>query len=112
MADPGGRDVANEHNLIFTTKRGTPLDERNVLRMHYAVLKAAGLRRVSFHALRHQAGTDMIAAGLDDRKVMAVLGHSSIRVTKDTYVHPRFSEADAATVDRMAQRRATGGSTE
>lgn len=39
------------------------------------------------HRLRHACGTYLIAQGIDLRTVMEVLGHSTYRLTMDTYAH-------------------------
>lgn len=97
----------NEHGLLFTTRTGSPLDPKSVLDLHYEIVKKAGLRDdVSFHGLRHQAGTNMVASGMDLGKASTVLGHSSIRITGDIYVEPRMTEGDVATIDGNAMRRA------
>lgn len=96
----------NPHDLVFTMPNGRMLDPRHALRMHYKIIKQAGTRDdVTFHGLRHQAATDMVAAGMDIHKVSQVLGHSTIRVTSDTYVEPRMTADDVAVLDRNAKRR-------
>lgn len=75
-----------ESDLVFTSTRGTLQEPRNVYRMLQGVLTTAGLSRVSVHALRHTAATNMIAAGVDPRTVIEVFGWSSIRML-DRYAH-------------------------
>ncbi|MFJ9176986.1 tyrosine-type recombinase/integrase [Streptomyces sp. NPDC102360] len=45
----------------------------------------APLPPVRFHDLRHGAATMLIAAGVDDKFVSEVLGHTSVAFTKDVY---------------------------
>ena len=53
--------------------------------------------------LRHLAGTKLLEAGVPARVVADVLGHSSTRVTNDTYLHVRESIA-AQAVGRIADQ--------
>ena len=39
--------------LVFTTGIGTPLDARNVIRRHHAIVKRANIAPLRFHDLRH-----------------------------------------------------------
>jgi len=50
-------------------------------------VKAAGLRPVRLHDLRHGAASLMIAGGVDLAVVSKRLGHSSLSITADTYSH-------------------------
>jgi site-specific recombinase XerD len=45
------------------------------------LLATAGLPRLAPHALRHSTATYLLAAGVPDRVVMEILGHSSIAMT-------------------------------
>jgi integrase len=74
-------------DLVFVTERGTPLDGRNVLRTLHRACKRAGLPRVSFHSLRHSAGSIMLANGAQIVDVSKILGHSSPIVTANRYAH-------------------------
>lgn len=73
--------------LLFTSPIGTPLDPRNASRMFYDMLAEAGDPRVRFHDLRHTAATLLLVFGVHPRVVMETLGHSSIKLTLDTYSH-------------------------
>ena len=39
------------------------------------------------HSLRHTFATRSLEAGIDLKTVQEVMGHSSIKVTGDTYMH-------------------------
>jgi len=78
----------NLWNLIFTSSIGTPLDERNVLRIFQdKILKRAGLPKMRIHDLRHSAAAILIAQGVDARSISELLGHSSVAFTLQTYGH-------------------------
>jgi integrase len=85
---------------VFTSSTGTPLDGPNVTKRYQKRLGAAGLPRMTFHALRHTTASLLLAQGAHPRVVMELLGHSQISLTMNTYSHviPAL-QRDAA--DRM-----------
>ena len=91
--------------LVFASTIGTPLDERNVRRAFYALLKAAGLPRIRLHDLRHSFAMILLASGEHPKVVQDLLGHSSVQLTLDTYSHllPDFGlkERAAARLDEI-----------
>lgn len=85
-----------DHGLIFCTHRGRPLGWRNVTREFKKYLRAAELRDIRFHDLRHTNATLLLAAGIHPKIVQERLGHSNIRMTIDTYSHLIASMGRAA----------------
>jgi integrase len=82
------RDGWREHNLVFPSTVGTPMEPRNLSRQFKTALKAAGLPETTrFHDLRHSCATFLIVQGVHPRVVMQILGHSQISVTMNTYGH-------------------------
>ena len=73
--------------IMFSSSIGTPLDERNVRREFYAILKVHDLPRIRLHDLRHSCATILLAAGEHPKVVQELLGHSSVQLTLDTYSH-------------------------
>jgi integrase len=49
--------------------------------------KAASVRSVRLHDLRHGAASLRLASGADIAVVSKLLGHSSVSITSDTYSH-------------------------
>jgi integrase len=76
-----------DHGLIFASAIGTPMEPRNVHHWFCDVRTRLGLEWLRFHDLRHACATFLLAHGVDPRTVMDVLGHSTIRLTMDTYSH-------------------------
>lgn len=52
-----------------------------------SLLKRLSLPRVSFHKLRHQFATRCVELGVDVKTLSEILGHHSIEVTLNRYVH-------------------------
>jgi integrase len=50
-------------------------------------VQKAGLPHQRFHDLRHCCASLLLAQGVPPRVVMAILGHSDIRLTMNTYAH-------------------------
>ena len=86
LRTPGWRD----RNLVFPNRVGEPAEHNNLYRREYLpLLKKAGLEGegFNFHSLRHTFATALLANGEHPKKVQALLGHSSITQTMDTYSH-------------------------
>lgn len=52
-----------------------------------SILKKANLPYVNFHALRHMFATSCISLGFDVKTLSEILGHSSVQITLNRYVH-------------------------
>ncbi|HEX3424882.1 MAG TPA: site-specific integrase [Acidimicrobiales bacterium] len=72
--------------LVFTTIRGTPVDEPAASRNFGRLQDEAGVRRHRLNDTRHTAASLLLAEGVAPRVVMEVLGHS-YQLTMDTYSH-------------------------
>jgi integrase len=92
-----------ESGFVFTTTIGTPLDGTTVTHRFQAILKAAGLRRIRFHDLRHTCATLLLAQGVHPRVIMEILGHSQIAITMNLYAHviPAMRKEVAAHMDAL-----------
>ncbi len=51
------------------------------------ILKELKLSNVSYHSLRHLFATNCIALGFDVKTLSEILGHSSVEITLNRYVH-------------------------
>lgn len=82
-----GGEGWNVGNLVFPSDAGTPMYARNLITHYKKLLTRAGLPDRRFHNLRHTAATIMFARGMTESEVQRALGHSSIAITIDTYLH-------------------------
>jgi len=73
--------------LVFTSRIGTPLEHRGLTRVFDSLLTRAGLPHRRLYDLRHTAASILLAQRVDPRVVMDILGHSTMRLTMDTYAH-------------------------
>jgi integrase len=78
-------------DFVFASSRGTPLNPDNCRAALYRAMDAAGVKRSAraygFHLLRHTAGSLLYGATGDLKQTSSYLGHSSIGITADTYIH-------------------------
>jgi integrase len=75
-----------DHDLVFASSRGTPIEPRNVNRRWDELRERAALDWLRLRDLRHGCATFMMAAGVPTRTIMEVLGHSEIGVTMNCAV--------------------------
>jgi integrase len=97
-------DLWQDHDLVFPSEVGTPLEPRNLSRHFKSVLRKAELpESTRFHDLRHSCATMLIAQGVHPRVVMEYLGHSQIAITMNTYGHvlPESQREAAAKIDEL-----------
>jgi len=74
--------------LCFPSPKGRHLDAGQLTRAAFKpALKAAGLRPVRFHDLRHGFASALLLSGVDLVRVSKVLGHASPVVTMSIYAH-------------------------
>jgi integrase len=86
---------------LFANEVGKALDPDNFRnRIWPKLLAKAGLRKVRIHDLRHTFASLLIANGESLAYVKDQMGHSSIRVTVDTYGH-LVPGGNKAAVDRL-----------
>jgi len=76
-----------DNDYVFCHPDGSPLDPSTVSHAFDKILRRSGLPSMPLHSLRHTHATLLLQAGVHPRVVMERLGHSSIRVTLDTYSH-------------------------
>jgi integrase len=83
-----GSGRAKPSDLVFTTRLGTPVGHRNVARSALdPTLVRAGLPPMRWHDLRHTFASMLIGQGANVVFVSRQLGHSSVKITLDTYGH-------------------------
>lgn len=74
-------------DLIFATKDGDHLSYASARRMLERVCSRANVSVRGFHAFRHTFATNLFANGVEVKTVSKILGHSSVKITYDIYIH-------------------------
>lgn len=92
----------DEWDLVFTTKHGTPIEPRNLLRHFQNLCEKLGLPRLRFHDLRHTCASLLLAQGVDLPIVKETLGHAAIQTTMlYTHVAPMLQRKAADRMDDL-----------
>lgn len=92
-----------DHDLIFTSEVGTPVDKYNLLKSFKKLLRNAGLPEIRFHDLRHTAASLMLNHNIPVIVVSRRLGHARPSITLDIYGHliPGKQEEVAVLMDEL-----------
>jgi len=94
--------------FIFHTRRGTVINPSYLTIEFRRQTELADLPPIRLHDLRHGAASLSLAAGNDLKTVQAMLGHSSIVITADTYtsVLPCLAHQAAEATARLVMHAA------
>jgi integrase len=89
-------------DLVFCTLKGTPLNSKNLYNRELAPA-CDGIKqpRVSWHSFRHTHATQLAELGESIKMAQALLGHSDLETTLNTYTHV-IPESQRRAVDRVA----------
>jgi len=79
--------VWRDHDLVFASAVGKPLDANTISRRFVTLAAAAGVHRIPFHGLRHTHATLLLEEGVDVKTVSERLGHDSVQTTLELYGH-------------------------
>src|SRR5690606_37472684 len=78
-------DRWEEHDLVFPSLTGTPMEPSNLRRRFRRLCERAGLSGIRFHDLRHTAASRMATSNVPPRVAMEILGHAQIATTMEIY---------------------------
>jgi integrase len=106
------RDVLTAHKLnckwtkpedpVFSTPKGTPLSPKNLYnRVLAPTCDRTGLPRISWHSFRHINATLLGELGESVKTAQAILGHSDLGTTLNTYMHA-IPDSQRRAVERVA----------
>ena len=74
-------------DLVFVNRKGMPIKNSSYDTHIYKLCDEAGIKHISMHVLRHTYATHAIERGIQPKTLQQLLGHASLQVTMDTYVH-------------------------
>ena len=80
-----GKKYAAEDYIL--SGRPEPMEPRTCANHFKSILRTCGLPNVNFHVLRHTFASSCVEAGVDIKALSEILGHSSVGITMDRYVH-------------------------
>ena len=76
--------------FVFLCRKGTPVKNSTYDTALFKICDKAKIPRFSMHILRHTFATRCVELGFDIKTLSEILGHSSINITLNRYVHPSF----------------------
>ena len=77
----------NQQDIYLLSGKTKPVEPRTMQYRFSKILENANLPSVHYHALRHAFATNCVALGFDVKTLSEILGHSSIELTLNRYVH-------------------------
>jgi len=75
------------HNLVFLNRVGKPIYNSNYNNILIQICRNANIPPISMHILRHTFATRCAEAGMQPKILQMILGHATISMTMDIYVH-------------------------
>lgn len=80
-------DSHPESEQVICGVRGGQVTHERFERSFYRVLDNCGIRRTGVHSLRHTFASMLFEQGVDIKTISTLLGHASVKITMDTYIH-------------------------
>lgn len=78
----------NRHGFILTNEENRFVEPRTMQNKFKKLLKSCGIPEAHFHTLRHTFATRCIEVGFDVKSLSEILGHATVHITMNRYVHP------------------------
>ena len=82
-----------QSEFVDCNEKGEILKQQTLPKILGKILKAADVPYRNVHSFRHTFATNLIAKGVDVKIVSQLLGHASVKITYDTYVHVKLDSA-------------------
>lgn len=98
-----------DSDLVFPNRNGTFCSYASIRRMMQRVFRRAQVPVRGFHAFRHTFATNLFAQGVEVKTVSSILGHASVKITYDIYIHS-IQEQEARAVAMLAEPDSTAAS--
>lgn len=74
-------------DIVFLNRKNMPTKNSAYDTTLYKLCEKSGIEHFSMHSLRHTFATRCIEAGMNPKTLQIILGHASLAVTMNTYVH-------------------------
>lgn len=100
------RSAHRPDDYIISQHDGNPVCKTHFRHICNKVARAAGLRHITPHMLRHTFATRLIEKGADPKSVSLLLGHTTVQFTLQHYVHPDFEYLQRQVYKISLQHRA------
>lgn len=77
--------------FLLTGKDGCFVEPRTMQNHFKKIILACGIEDANFHVTRHTFATRCIELGFDVKSLSEILGHASVAITMNRYVHPSMA---------------------
>lgn len=74
--------------FLLTGRIDKYIEPRNLANHFKSAAKACEIEDIHFHTLRHTFATRCVELGFDIKSLSEILGHASVNITLNRYVHP------------------------
>lgn len=78
----------NDANFLILSGSDKVIEPRTMQYRYKKMLKSAEIENHNFHKLRHTFATNCAEKGFDVKTLSVILGHSSVNLTLNRYIHP------------------------
>lgn len=78
----------NPHGFVLTNEEDRFVEPRTMQNKFKKLLKSCHVPEANFHTLRHTFATRCIEYGFDVKSLSEILGHATVHITMNRYVHP------------------------
>ena len=82
------RMFRNEADFFILSGADKPVEARTMQYRYKKILKSAEIETHNFHKLRHTFATNCAEKGFDTKTLSMILGHSTVNLTLNRYIHP------------------------
>lgn len=82
-------EMRQPDDCFFLTGQEEVFIEPRTLENHFSrIMKACGISNATVHTCRHSFATRCVELGFDIKTLSEILGHASVAITMNRYVHP------------------------
>ena len=81
------KELKGKNSAFVLTETEKPIEPRTMQYRFKRILENAGVGYYNFHVLRHSMASSAVELGFDVKTLSEILGHSSVQVTLDRYIH-------------------------
>lgn len=85
------KKLYKDTDFFLTGESKKYIEPRNYEYIYKNILKKSNIKPYKFHAIRHTFATDCIEVGMDVKALSEILGHASVNVTLNRYIHSSYN---------------------
>lgn len=86
------KEYKTDNRVYLLSNTTKPIEPRTMQYRFKKILQSLALPSIHFHALRHMFASRCVKLGFDIKSLSEILGHSSVEITLNRYVHSSFEQ--------------------